>query len=604
LQFTYRELIDRAGVSREAIAEALAEAIRRRFIRCVRPPQPHRSGAPAQSGRYELRWDDRGPYTHRPDEFQGFSLAEAVVESHEPGSRGPCARVTRRNIPNAFFDYLLPREPLSVIRVVGALLFYSIRWGKGGERKVPVSCSVSHLSKLMRMSRSHVHAALWQAIERGYVELHRAGAFDPQAGAASEAATYRIRWVEGLSPAEWQARVPNAVPPLQTEEPAGVTPAPVPSAPVPERSEKVNGATVKKGERDRSEKVNGQRSEKVNGIDNKTDNKTLETTTAGADAGAGTAGAAAAAIGPVVDLLIKTGFDIERARELAERHPAEVIRQQVEWLPLRTASTSRLGLLRRAIEQNWSKPEPNPPVVSPELQAGADFARHYYAGYHGHAGEPTAEPFSHDALLAQKLVEQLQATKTEGADVAEWGRRFGRFVRTKHQSDAGARPHLSAAITLYGDEFVRTAQGQAQRSQRLALRQARDAHVLACRADYLAYLRQAEAACRAKCPDQYARFEASRAEQRAALTNGMLRDPDKVLARFEREECRLEAFAEFFAGDPEPPVLDFWHWDARHNPNRFRSSGSPVSPRAARSDPTAASGDAAGGRRLTAPAPG
>ena len=51
----------------------------------------------------------------------------------------PRPKAACKNIPNAFFDVLLPREPLSVIRVVGARLFSSIQWGSGGERKVPVS---------------------------------------------------------------------------------------------------------------------------------------------------------------------------------------------------------------------------------------------------------------------------------------------------------------------------------------------------------------------------------------------------------------------------------------------------------------------------------
>lgn len=49
---------------------------------------------------------------------------------------GTLAKQARKHIPNAFFDVLLPRERLAVIRVVVGLLFYSIQWGPGGERKV------------------------------------------------------------------------------------------------------------------------------------------------------------------------------------------------------------------------------------------------------------------------------------------------------------------------------------------------------------------------------------------------------------------------------------------------------------------------------------
>ena len=91
-------------------------------------------------------WDTAGEYTDDPDRFRGFYYPEAVVvhESHG-GTTVARPKAARKNIPNAFFDHLLPRARLSVIRVVGALLFYSIQWGPGGERRVPVSVRALHL---------------------------------------------------------------------------------------------------------------------------------------------------------------------------------------------------------------------------------------------------------------------------------------------------------------------------------------------------------------------------------------------------------------------------------------------------------------------------
>ena len=122
-----------------------------------------------------------------------------MVEEREGGRMVRRPKAARKNIPNAFFDYLLPRERLSVIRVVGALLFYSIQWGPGGERKVPVSRSITDLSRLTQLSRQHVHAAVMEARQRGYIEQVDGGCFDPAAGQESRAATYGIRWAPGVA---------------------------------------------------------------------------------------------------------------------------------------------------------------------------------------------------------------------------------------------------------------------------------------------------------------------------------------------------------------------------------------------------------------------
>lgn len=206
LQLTYRELIDCAGVSRDCIAEALRDAVEKWFLRCVQAPRPDQDGQSAQSGVYELCWDKDGRYSDASAVFRGFYFPEAAVMEFQDGARTvQRPKAARKNIPNAFFDYLLPRERLSVIRVVGALLFYSVQWGPGGERKVSVSKSITELCRLTKMARRHVHQAVSEARRRGYIEQTDGGCFDTEAGKKSRAATYAIRWnrsVSAESPAE------------------------------------------------------------------------------------------------------------------------------------------------------------------------------------------------------------------------------------------------------------------------------------------------------------------------------------------------------------------------------------------------------------------
>ena len=528
LQFTYRELIEQAGVSRGAIGETLTEAIAANLLRCSQTPSPHLAGQAAQSGVYELCWDAAGRYTDDPAEFRGFYFPEAaLLPVDEGGTLVHRPKAARKNIPNAFFDVLLPYEPLSVIRVVGALLFYSIQWGPGGERKLPVSRSITELSRLTRLSRQHVHEAVMEARQRGYIEQVDAGCFDPAAGQDSEAATYGIRWTTAA------AALPDGE----------------------ERFKKVNGVSVQNGGREQSNKVNGERFRKVNGIRIKTELKKEQTTAVLATTAANTAKAAAES---PLELLKQTGFDDTTARQLAVKHPTEIIQRQVEWLPLRNITRNRLGLLRRAIEQDWPKPE----GVGEDSgrQSGRDFACQYYAAYHGYTGQAATEPFPKDVQAAALLVKRLLALENNESLVPEWGRQFGAFMRQKHRSEANARPNLSFALVLHGDEFLRRFETYHSACSEKAAQKVHAARHEALRSEYLAYLRLAERNAQQTAPELYAGFLAERARTRHAMTGGLFHATAETLARFDNDESRLAAFAEFFCHHPQMPVLDLEQW--------------------------------------------
>gem|GEM_PF-4078397 len=77
-------MIERAGVSRDSIAEALREAIDGGILRCVQEPKPDRPGQSARSGVYELGLDSEGRYTDALNEFPRFYYPEAAVVPAAP----------------------------------------------------------------------------------------------------------------------------------------------------------------------------------------------------------------------------------------------------------------------------------------------------------------------------------------------------------------------------------------------------------------------------------------------------------------------------------------------------------------------------------------
>ena len=60
----------------------------------------------------------------------------------------------------------------------------------------------------------------------------------------------------------------------------------------------------------------------------------------------------------VVSLLRSKGFNQKAATVIASQNPADIIKRQIEWLEYRKADSNPQGLLRKAIECDWSEPEP------------------------------------------------------------------------------------------------------------------------------------------------------------------------------------------------------------------------------------------------------
>ncbi|MCA9082026.1 MAG: hypothetical protein KDA58_15800, partial [Planctomycetaceae bacterium] len=116
----YRDLIEKAGVSRGAIGPALDEALRLRFLQCRRESQQQVRGQAAQSAEYALRWSTDPSYTRELSSFSGFFAGE--------GHRTP--------VPNAFFDAVIPYESLSVVKVVGSVIRHTVGYQNqfGGRR--------------------------------------------------------------------------------------------------------------------------------------------------------------------------------------------------------------------------------------------------------------------------------------------------------------------------------------------------------------------------------------------------------------------------------------------------------------------------------------
>jgi hypothetical protein len=494
IRLSYRDLVAKAGIARGEIRKALDEAIRGGFIECVQPGKASSAHSPAETASYQLRWDDRPEYIKKPEDFRGFFEGEG----------------NRTDIPNQFFDHVVPTEPLSVIKVVASVIRFSIGFqARHGRRRQQVNLSYSDIQRYTHLADRHTLAdSLRRAEARNYIYRLDEGYFDRDAGRLSRPGRFTIRWADTLPPFLTGSKTP-------------------PAEIADHRFENPTGTGSKFQPMNRSENPTGIETKQRNEISKQ---QQAEAVTQGAYA-----------------LLKREGFTEKAARDLAGRYPEEQIRAQIIWLPKRAPSRNRLGMLRRAIEENWKAPEE---LRCTEVFAGREFAQHFYAGLAGNAGLPVAEPSTRDTELAGQFVERLVAAAPQGRDVAAWAREFAFYVtERKREHDVVS---LVLALRTHGDAWLLRFGRDQQRQRENAQSEIREAHRKEHEPAWLRFLADAETTCRGERADEYAGFLNEHQNSRWLPSGG---DPERL---------RLFAFQRAFG------LPDFWHWDAEFNPKPFQ----------------------------------
>jgi len=221
-----------------------------------------------------------------------------------------------------------------------------------------------------------------------------------------------------------------------------------------------------------------------------------------------------------------------------------------------------LGMLRKAIEEDWPKPVNQAAEASFQQSPAMVFARHFYAGQASHHNHPVALPSSTDLAGAAPLLQALLAIWPDPSQVERWGRQFARHVAQQQRPDRAAMS-LSLAARLCGDAFVEWMRRHRDRHAREIASAQRVADETRYKGDYLRYLLAAEERLREREPVRYQAFVDYREQRRRGLLRVARNGVQSTLLRaFEAPAARLEDFRDFFSGE----VLDFAGWQAWHNP--------------------------------------
>ena len=178
IEISFAELAAKAGVSRDRLRTSLDAAIAGHFIECIREGRAKAAQDPGQSALYRLRWDAGADYQKKPSAFDGFYEG--------PGHR--------TDIPNQFFDHVLPTEPLSVIKVIGCVIRSSIGFeARRGVRRQWASLSYTQIQNFTQLrSRKELSSALRTALARNYILRLETGQFSPDK-AEQRSAVYALR---------------------------------------------------------------------------------------------------------------------------------------------------------------------------------------------------------------------------------------------------------------------------------------------------------------------------------------------------------------------------------------------------------------------------
>lgn len=194
------------------------------------------------------------------------------------------------------------------------------------------------------------------------------------------------------------------------------------------------------------------------------------------------------------------------------------------------------------------------------------------------SGDGEAQPSEVQALVAELIAHDLNRADAErlAREKPDECRRqlsFLPFVR-EFRSSRGAylRSAIEQGFAPPKEYEAREAEEREKRARttKAAREKARQAHEEVHRGVYLAYVEHEAQTIAAAQDGAFAAFQRHDAERRQGLVRlAKGKIGQRLLEDFDREEACVLRLAEFFHAHPNHPVLSFWEWDAKLNPEPF-----------------------------------
>ena len=540
---SYRELAEKAGIGRGRVNEAIDEAVERRFIECLRFGSPHKLGKEGYSARYSLKWGTSDRYVTDPDQFDGFFAGLGNLT----------------HIPNQWFDYCVPTQNLSVVKVVGVIIRNTIGFQtKFGFRRQEAALSFTDIMRKTGIgSRTTVSEAIRAAVEGKHIRLVSKGVFDHNAGQNSRSAVYAVNWSDDTFYSN--PEVPKVSRRGIRSKPAeGKSMQATCTAPKADRGfaspngpEDVPGSGPKT-----TPKVDSERPPNWTAIRNNKRNNTTKQQHVDAHE------VLAQGNREMFDRLVAEGIEKSAARRLLVDFPLERIQRQIEWLPSRPIRSSRTGFLIRAIEIDM----PAPAKVEDRQTSGNLFAAHFYAEIAGNPDQPISEPSREEARASENLLAKLNANESPKS----LGRGFAQLLLSRKPEARSRSMALTFALRQFGDAFLKqyreskiaagaSESTEAKREHEQRMRSRYEAHIAALVGDL------------ETDPKFVQEFEADSDKKLTSFRRVSERGYDMLRRDLQTKEGRAQLFLEFLQRRHPTLLPSFWQWDSKVNDSPFQS---------------------------------
>lgn len=144
------DIVSKVGISRGSITATLEEGEQYHFIEID-----------SMNKTISLKVDDYGqPYHSTEESFVGFFSGKG----------------NRTMVPEMFFDFIVRRETLKVIKFVGTVFRFTVGYeARNGGRRTEHPLSVRFVSKHVHMAHRHTNAAANYCVKHNYVYLVKPG---------------------------------------------------------------------------------------------------------------------------------------------------------------------------------------------------------------------------------------------------------------------------------------------------------------------------------------------------------------------------------------------------------------------------------------------
>ena len=527
---SYNDLGRDANVSRRSILKALHEATQFCYLNCVREGKPDTSNNRAVSALYELCWDEQNKYTAEFTKFSGFYARDDA---------------NRTYVPNEFFDVVVKTEPLSVIKVVGAIIRNTIGYStKAGFRRQITQKSFTELMWSTHLTRKHLNNALKTALIKNYIYRVEEGVFDTNAGLESKASIYSISWAK-KNEHDFSNQDQLAD---RGKKDTG-----------PTREKRIPGNRCKRDTRTGAKKIPASWGKKDTGIEIKQINKTFikqqHDVVVGDD------------FVESYGLLISAGVTENKAIELSRNYSFSEIKNQFDWINFRTVTRNRTGLLIKAIENQLPCPESGNSQISIATRSVSN----YYAAWAGNTENPIAQPSDKEISIAEDFLARLKEI-CPGIDLQNFGRRFGEFARKSNGNYEQSNNSFVLAVRSQGDRFYSQLLNESCCRQKASISQTKKAHKEKNLQGYFYYLQQREGEIRGNNSDLYGAFieNCEKQKQRSLMMLTSDGNRKKYLETFNSTSAKRTRFLEHFKDHNQWPVFDFWTWDEKLNPDGYK----------------------------------